>query len=73
MTQSQNSAIPSANHAASDRTVKTALDCDVLTLASTTKANAKAASRATRVQNDPLDTHYRPLGNRDVQSVLNQR
>lgn len=56
-----------------DRTLKTALDCDVLTLARTTQAHARAATRRSVRPADALESLYRPLGNRDVQSVINQR
>ncbi|MEQ8656624.1 MAG: hypothetical protein RIC24_04850 [Hyphomicrobiales bacterium] len=50
--------------------VKTALNCDILTLARDARAQARGAHTKAAMQCDPLDALYKPLGNRDVASVL---
>ncbi len=50
--------------------VKTAFDCDILTLARDTHAHAEAAARKAAVAPDPMDDLYKPLGNKDVACVL---
>lgn len=56
-----------------DGQIKTALDCDILTLARRTKAAEKAAVTRHDRSADPLARHYRPLGNPDVRTVIGQR
>lgn len=52
------------------KTLKTAFDCDVLTLARDAKLHASQALHNTAETVDPLDALYRPLGNKDVQGAL---
>ena len=49
--------------------IKTALDCDVVTLARAARRPLQA-SNDDAVQADPLRALYRPLGNRDVNCIL---
>lgn len=50
--------------------VKTALNCDILTLARDARAHARGALDKAAEMRDPLDALYKPLGNKDVASVL---
>jgi hypothetical protein len=50
--------------------VKTAFDCDILTLARDANAHAEGARTKAADQRDPLDALYKPLGNKDVACVL---
>lgn len=50
--------------------VKTALNCDILTLARDARAYARGAHNKAAEQRDPLDALYKPLGNKDVACVL---
>ena len=50
---------------------KTALDCDVVTLARDLRAQARElkSQDACTTQRDPMDALYRPLGIKDVQGA----
>ncbi|MFK7793690.1 MAG: hypothetical protein AB8B88_13590 [Devosiaceae bacterium] len=50
--------------------VKTFLDCDILTVARDARAREQGARRKAGTAHDPLDALYKPLGNKDVASVL---
>ncbi|WP_375571027.1 hypothetical protein ABWH92_00155 [Ahrensia marina] len=50
--------------------VKTALDCDILTLARDARAHERGAHNKAAEKRDPLDALYKPLGNKDVACVL---
>lgn len=65
------SALPASSEA--DRTLKTAFDCDILTLARDAKQHASQARHKAIGTVDPMDALYRPLGNRDVQGALTAR
>lgn len=58
-----------------DHTVKTALDCDILTVVRDAHAHEEAARKrafeADLEAADPMDKLYKPLGNKDVACVLN--
>lgn len=51
-------------------TVKTALDCDILTLARDARAHAESAHNQAGTHHDPMDALYKPLANKDVACVL---
>lgn len=53
-----------------DKTLKTAFDCDILTLARDAKQHAYGAQNNAHGIVDPMDALYRPLAIRDVQGAL---
>jgi hypothetical protein len=59
-----------ANSTDATPSVKTALDCDILTLARDARANEQRARTRAAQMRDPLDALYKPLGNKDVACVL---
>ncbi|GAB5508754.1 MAG: hypothetical protein Rhims3KO_01550 [Hyphomicrobiales bacterium] len=60
---------PSASTAA-EKTLKTAFDCDILTLAKDAKLHATKAQHKAIGARDPMDALYRPLGSKDVRGAL---
>lgn len=56
--------------AEADKTLKTAFDCDVLTLARDAKQHASKAMDNANGATDPMDSHYRPIGSKAVRSAL---
>lgn len=62
------SAMPTATSA--EKTLKTAFDCDILTLARDAKLHATKAQHKAIGAMDPLDALYRPLGSKDVRGAL---
>lgn len=53
-----------------EKTLKTAYDCDILTLARDAKQHAWQAQHNAVGTIDPMDALYRPLGSKDVQGAL---
>lgn len=66
---STNPSAPSAP-ATAEKTLKTAFDCDILTLARDAKLHAAKAQHKAMGKMDPLDALYRPLGSKDVCGAL---
>ncbi len=62
---------PHTASASANYAVKTALDCDILTVVRDAHAHEEAARARLHVHNDPMDALYKPLGNKDVACVLN--
>jgi hypothetical protein len=62
---------PHTASASADYAVKTALDCDILTVVRDAHAHEEAARARLHARNEPLYALYKPLGNRDVACVLN--
>lgn len=55
---------------ATEKTLKTAFDCDILTLALDAKQHAAKAQHNAIGTIDPMDALYRPLGSKDVRGAL---
>lgn len=53
-----------------DGAPKTMFDCDIVTLTRCAHDQEDAAKRKMLGKVDPLEALYRPLGNKDVQTVL---
>ena len=53
--------------------IKTDLDCDILTLAARARAYALEAHGKKVATADPLEAHYKPLGNRDIACFVKGR
>lgn len=73
MTQATPGATDSSALSAStgaEKTLKTAFDCDILTLARDAKLHAAKALHKTVKSIDPMDALYRPLGSKDVRGAL---
>lgn len=73
MTPASSGSTPACSLSASsdaDKTLKTALDCDILTLARDAKLYAFQAQHKAIKAIDPMDALYRPLGSKDVRGAL---